>query len=77
VTAVERTVVVDEDGMMLPALGPAVWEQGTVRVVSTWIVVTGMEAGAVIPAVVATLDAPVMMAGLDGTYGAQIPWKKD
>jgi hypothetical protein len=48
-----------------------------VRVVRTWIVVTGMDAGAVTPAVVETLEAPVMIAGLDGTYGAQIPWKKD
>lgn len=77
VMAVERTVVVEDDGITLPMLGPAVSEQGTTRVVRTCTVVTGMEAGCVTPAEAETLEAPVTTAGLLGMYGAQIPWKKD
>jgi len=50
---------------------PVVSVQGTVRVVCTVMVVTGY----VCVAVADTLDAQVMMAGLEGMCGAQMPWK--
>lgn len=68
VMAVERTEVVDEDGMSVPLS-----EHGTTTVVSTWIVVTGIVPAAVPVGV--TLAAQVMMAGLELRYGAQIPWR--
>jgi len=52
------------------------WVHGTVMVVRTEMVVTGMSVGiGTPPAVVVTVGAQVMMAGLDPTCGAQIPWK--
>lgn len=80
VRTVEMTVVVEVLGMTEPEDGPLVSVQGTVRVVRTLTVVTGMldvaaaevaEAG--LTAV--TVEAAVTMAGLLLICAAQIPWK--
>jgi len=65
VMAVERTDVVEDDGMTVPDE-----EQGTTMVVRTFIVVTSTEEAGV---TVVTEAAQVMMAGLELMWGAQIP----
>lgn len=67
-TAVERTEVVEDNGMTVPDS-----EHGTTTVVTTEIVVTGTVAAGVTVAV--TAGAQVMTAGLESTNPAQIPWK--
>jgi len=74
VIAVEMTIVELEDGMMDPDKVPVVSVHGTTMVVKTETVVTGTVVTDA-AAVVEMLDAQVMIAGLDGMYGAQIPWK--
>jgi hypothetical protein len=80
VTAVEMTVVVEDDGMTEPLREPVLWVQGTVMVVWRVMVVTGVDARPRADAVAeadgtTTDEAPVTMAGLLETWGAQIPWK--
>jgi hypothetical protein len=82
VTAVEMTVVVEEDGMTEPLREPVLSVQGTVTVVWRVMVVTGVVARPRADAVAeaeadgtTTDEAPVTMAGLPETWGAQIPWK--
>lgn len=72
-TLVERIVVEELDGITDPAETPVVSVQGTTRVVYTLTVVTGTVVWTA--AVVDTVEAQVTMAGLDGMYAAQIPWK--
>lgn len=73
-TAVERTVVVEDEGMMEPAEMPVVSVQGTVSVVKIWTVVTGTDV-ATAPLEAETVEAHVTIAGLEDTWAAQIPWK--
>jgi hypothetical protein len=63
------TVVVEEDGMAVPAE-----LHGTTMVVTTVTVLTG-PAGTVEVGAPGTLGAQVMRAGLTETWLAQIPWK--
>jgi hypothetical protein len=72
VTAVEITVVVEEDGMADPMREPVLSVQGTTRVVERVMVVTGLDARPRAEAVVeadgtTTDEAAVTMAGLPET----------
>jgi hypothetical protein len=66
VTAVERTDIVEDEGMTEPDEMPVLSVQGTVRVVRIWTVVTGMEV-AIAPLEAETVEAAVTMAGLEDT----------
>lgn len=68
--AVESTETVEDDGIAVPDS-----EHGTVRVVKTSMVVTGTEAAVTTGPEGAMLEAQVTMAGLEPTWGAQMPWK--
>jgi hypothetical protein len=72
VTAVEITVVVEEDGMVDPMREPVLSVQGTTRVVERVMVVTGVDARPRAEAVAdadgtTTDEAAVTMAGLPET----------
>ncbi len=62
----ERTETVEEPEMMLPEEEPVVSVQGTVNVVTMLTVAIGMGVANTVVATV-TVEAAVMMAGLEGT----------
>jgi hypothetical protein len=77
VTAVESTVVLDEDEMTAPDEMPVVSVQGTTMVVRICTVVTGTDGAEVAdaPEDVVMEEAQVTMAGLEEMWLAQMPWK--
>jgi hypothetical protein len=75
VTAVDRTVVVDDDGITNPDEIPVDSVQGPTTVVQIWTVVTGTNVGMAPPDVDVTVEAQVTIAKLELTWAAQIPWK--
>lgn len=74
----ERVVLIVTVVLELGIVTPAESVQGTTTVWSTVIVVyTGATAvGVALTVIYVVTVAPVAMAGLVGTYWAQIPWKK-
>lgn len=70
VRAVERTEMVEDEGIAVPDV-----EHGTVIVVRMSMVVTGTPAAVLTGPEGVTLAAQVTMAGLEPTCGAQMPWK--
>ena len=75
VTAVDRTDVVDDDGMTDPDEIPVDSVQGTTMVVKISTVVTGKVVAMAPDDVDVTVEAQVTIAGLEPTQAAQIPWK--
>jgi hypothetical protein len=66
VTAVEITVVVEDEGITDPEEIPVVSVHGTVRVVKIWMVVLGTDVATAPVVATETDEAQVTMAGLLG-----------